>query len=241
MTILGIETSGETASVALCQDERLIALRAFPSRLSLCRRLTSEIAELLQELREGEQVDAIAVGRGPGSFTSLRIGIITAKALAQALRLPLAGVTTTEAIAWPFSRLCGHTICVVVPAWKSALYVAAYYPEPSNRLREVIAPQTVQPDALVRVLAELEGSLLFLGQATAHHMAKLRQALGERLTCSPAILDGPLAHHVVAVACSRFANSKPDDPLTLKPLYVVPSQAERTAGIDLGLAGTECE
>jgi len=97
---LGIETSTPTASIALMDDENLIAEVLFSGQMNLAEQLAPRIKELLAH--EGVRLaglDGIAVSLGPGSFTGLRIGVATAKALAHAVGLPLVGVPTADAVA----------------------------------------------------------------------------------------------------------------------------------------------
>jgi tRNA threonylcarbamoyladenosine biosynthesis protein TsaB len=239
MIVLGIETSGETASLALRDGDTIVASRAFPSRTSLCERLAAEIGSALEHLGGDVSLDAIAVSRGPGSFTSLRIGVVTAKALAHRFRLPLVGVPTTEVVAWPFAEPGGPAIGVMLPAWNTAVYLAVYLPGPDGALQECLAPRAVQPAEAISRLAEGQGPLQLVGREALEHRDALIEALGERVRFAPASMAEPDAAALTEIAAARVDQADPDAAFSLRPLYIVPSQAERTAGIDLGLTGKD--
>jgi tRNA threonylcarbamoyladenosine biosynthesis protein TsaB len=236
MTVLGIETSGETASVALRDGETVLAARTFPSRTTLCERLAAEIGSALGHLGEGRRPEAVTVSRGPGSFTSLRIGVVTAKALAHRLGIPLVGIATTEVVAWPFAGDPGAHVAVLLPAWNTALYLAVYLSE-GGGLTERLAPVAVQPDEAAARVAGLEGPVELVGAGALAHQGALAAALGERARFAPPSLCEPDAAQLTDAARSRIGEADPEAAFRLRPLYLVPSQAERTAGIDLGLTG----
>src|SRR5579884_2574327 len=98
--MLAIETSGDTCSVAVAEDGEVVAQLEFQHRFHLSERLMSHIQTLLAAADTSlEQIDAFAVGTGPGSFTGGRIGVMTAKTLAAATGKPLYGVNALEAMA----------------------------------------------------------------------------------------------------------------------------------------------
>ena len=95
MLILAFDTATDVATVALVRDGEVLG-----ERRSRAARVLREVEALLQEagLRAGD-VDAIAVGTGPGSYTGLRMGLVTARTLAVSLGVPVAGVSTLDALA----------------------------------------------------------------------------------------------------------------------------------------------
>ena len=99
--ILGIETGTDICSVSLSRDGELIALRESSDGQDHARRLAVYIDEILREngLKPAD-LDAIAVGKGPGSYTGLRIGVSTAKGLCYALGIPFIAVGSLESLAW---------------------------------------------------------------------------------------------------------------------------------------------
>lgn len=241
MNLLAIETSGDISSVALCRGPSPIASRLFPSRMSLCQRLALEIEAVLRYLPEGQQVQAVAVSLGPGSFTSLRIGVVTAKALAHQLGVPLAGVPTMEALATPFAYEQGRTICVIQPAWRRAVYLSTFVAGAAGELRQLTPPTAREPESVVDHLTNLEGRLLLVGEAALEQGELLARELGQRAAFAPAALSVPRASVVAEAAWKRVGDADPESAFRLRPVYVVPSQAERVAGIDLGLTGVDGE
>lgn len=236
MIVLGIETSGDTAGVAVADGERPIASRAFPAHMTLCRDLAGHVQAVLGDAGGAHELDGIAVSLGPGSFTSLRIGVMTAKALAHRLEIPLVGVPTPEVIAAPLAGQTGHTIAVVQPAWGAALYVTVI---PRTAPTIIRAPAAVDPDELCARLGDVAGAMLLVGMGAIEHRDALAAALGDRAEFAPASLGEPHAHFVVAAALSRLQSAGAGGALEVLPLYVVPSQAERVAGIDLGMTGVK--
>lgn len=126
MRILAMETTGAAASVALIDEQGNIVERASEQTLSHLQNLIPLTEALLKDrkLQIGD-IDCIAVSEGPGSFTGIRIGMATAKALAQALGLPLIPVPTLRAFAWNAPDF-GGLLCPVFDAKREQVYAGAY-------------------------------------------------------------------------------------------------------------------
>src|SRR5436190_24364549 len=100
--ILALETGGDLASVAVLDGLDVVAESAFRHRMSLSRDLLPTIDALLTRAQSGwEGIEAVAVGLGPGSFTGLRIGLVTAKSLAWAADRPVLGISSLAALVAP--------------------------------------------------------------------------------------------------------------------------------------------
>lgn len=115
MKVLGIETSGPIASVAIVDESKLLGIKMGDFKVTHSQTLMPLLDELLKETKvKLEDLDAIAVSGGPGSFTGLRIGSATAKGLALALDKPLVHVPTLHAMA--YNLLIPEAIgCIIVP------------------------------------------------------------------------------------------------------------------------------
>ena len=103
--ILGIETATKICSVAISDGEKLLALKEEGGEYSHAEKLNGFIDECLKQANVTlQQIDAVAVSKGPGSYTGLRIGVSTAKGLCYALKKPLISVDTLQAMALSMSK-----------------------------------------------------------------------------------------------------------------------------------------
>lgn len=99
--ILGIETGTDICSVSLSRNDELIALRESEGGQDHARKLAVYIDEILRSNdTEPDELDAVAVSRGPGSYTGLRIGVSTAKGLCYGMGIPLVAVGSLESLVW---------------------------------------------------------------------------------------------------------------------------------------------
>ena len=146
--ILNIETSTEVCSVALARDGKVIHLREHLSGQNHAQLLTVFIDELLTESSvKMEELDAVAVSAGPGSYTGLRIGVSVAKGICYALKLPLIAITSLEAMAnyvrintdtfYPLK--VEHTLyCPMIDARRMEVYTS-FYDQEGTQIRGIQA------------------------------------------------------------------------------------------------------
>jgi tRNA threonylcarbamoyladenosine biosynthesis protein TsaB len=277
MLVLGIETATEHSSVALVEAANEVAAWREVSRQDLCRRLAAEAGHLLaRAAQQGSlpasggraplpsaaqfrNLDLIAVGLGPGSFTSLRVGLATAKAFAFALDKPLVGVSSLEAMCWQERDRLPGLACPVLDARRGELYAAVY--RTSAESLQLAAPEFVAtPEALAEKLAQLGEPVALFGQTdcltdeqaeafTEKRVTVWREQVSSgaplwdpegpirgpegQLRCPPVVLPDALA--VAELGRARFQARGPDDIAPLRPIYVRMSYAEEAASIDLGL------
>lgn len=126
MLILGMDTATRVCSVAVCKDEKILGSLDINVGLTHSEGLVPQLETLLKLARvKKEELDLIAVSRGPGSFTGLRIGMATAEAMAYALDKPLVAVDTLKAIAYNLP-VSGVRLTPVLDAQKGNLYVGSY-------------------------------------------------------------------------------------------------------------------
>ena len=129
MLILALESSAKAASVALCRDGVLIAKSQQCSGLTHSCTLLPMAEQMLKNTDTRlADVDAIAVARGPGSFTGVRIGVAAAKGFAWGRDIPCCGVSTLEAMAWQASEFSG-IVCCAMDARRSQVYHARFLAE----------------------------------------------------------------------------------------------------------------
>ena len=245
MLVLALETAVARASVVLADDDRELSAWRADTQRDLCSRLASEIAAVMSRAgRTFDDLDLVAVGLGPGSFTALRVGLATAKALALARDLPLVGIPSLAAMAWHVRDRLSGLVCPMLDARREEIYAALYRVAPErgalhrvlrDRLDAVLPEFAAGPGGLAERLSSVEEPVTLFGQLDRLPAADIARALPPRATLwsDETILPDALA--VAQLARRRFAAEGPDDPASLRPIYVRLSYAEERFDIDLGL------
>ena len=160
---------------------------------------------------------------GPGSFTGLRIGLATAKAIAYGLDIPLVGISTLAALALAFPVPDVHTL-VLMDAQKGNAY-AGLYDWCDGNLHEV-RPVRVAPLAeAIAEAADMGKPVLLTGELVLKKRARLGN-LPDNVTLAPAHLLTAHASHVAWLGIARLAEGERDDLMTLEPFYIRRSEAE---------------
>ncbi len=222
MKILAIESSAKAASAALCEDGNLISQYFQASGLTHSRTLLKMAEDLLKNLELTlSDVDAVAVARGPGSFTGLRIGVAAAKGLCWGADLPCIGVSTLEAMAW---QGAGHADCVICPAMdarRGQIYNAKFRFD-GETLRRLAEDRAISLDQLTGEAKKEEISYFFIGDgAKLCYNRFLAEGLPARLAPEPLLLQ-------TAWGVAMAAKGKTPEPgCDLTPNYLRLSQAER--------------
>ncbi|MDY6954688.1 MAG: tRNA (adenosine(37)-N6)-threonylcarbamoyltransferase complex dimerization subunit type 1 TsaB [Thermodesulfobacteriota bacterium] len=223
MKILAIDTSTRAGSVALLEDETAVAELQVSSSETHAKRLMTVIDGTLDLAGLGlEALDAFAVTRGPGSFTGLRIGISAVKGFAFATGKPVAGVSTLDALAHPFSWFPG-LICPLLDARKGEVYAALYRGGARGSLEKVVSDCAVRPKDW---LEGLEGACLFVGDGAVAYGAMIEEVVGRRATFAPFYLQAPRASVVGALGLEQIKRGETCDASALVPLYIRKSDAE---------------
>lgn len=238
MSILGIETSGRIAGVAIVAHGEIVREQTFESRMTLNRRLAPEIEAILGEAPAGERLLGIATGIGPGSFTGVRMGVAVAKALAHGLNLPLAGVSGPEAIVAALNESPGTAVCVLQEARADEIYATTLVVEEDGLGRELGETRVL---TLPRALRNAEELLhrppdVFAGDAVDDLAEQIRTVFTDVRFADPDAAS-PTAGQVARFAAARPDRLDADAAFGLTPRYVRVSQAERQFGVDLGLSG----
>ncbi len=140
MIILSFDTSTDALSVAVSKDGSILKESRAISAVRHSSALIPAIEKILRDAKiRTEDVDVIAVGLGPGSFTGIRVGVVTAKMLAVALKIKIVGVSSLEAIARSFLSVQDPKVAVMLDARKSKAYTGAYELK-NGRVHVVVKP-----------------------------------------------------------------------------------------------------
>lgn len=236
MWLLSIDTATRISGLALHQGENLVAESFLHTAKTHSERLMPMILQILQNAGISfAELDAVAVAEGPGSFTGLRIGMATAKGIAQVRSIPLLGINTLDALAQCALGFDG-LVAPILDARKNEVYTALYR---SNAQSVGLTGdyRAVEPAILARELKDMETRVLFLGDAVQAYRGLILDILGPQAVFLPDRLSLPRASHVGALAAQRLARGEADDLYELKPFYIRKSEAEVTWAKKFGQRG----
>jgi len=224
MLILGIETSTPVSSVAIGNEQGIVASMSLSRGRGHAEFLTPAIRHVADQA--GVQMGSlagIAVGLGPGLFTGMRVGVATAKAMAQALRVPIVGTPSLDLLAYGV-RYSPRLICAAVDARRGEVFAAFYRQVPGGvqRLSEYAA---WQPERLAGEVQARSGETLYVGNGALAYRERLPTARAEFASYA---LAYPSAVALVELALPRFMREDSDPLLELEPLYVRKTDAEIT-------------
>lgn len=221
--ILAIENSGLCGSVALVSGDTCIAEQSLLSRLTHSKRLLASIERIMEECQATwENIDAIAVSLGPGSFTGLRIGLGTVKGLAMATNRPLIGISSLEGLASQFS--CASVpVFPVFDARKKEVYTACFQPDGRGGLIRRGDYLVLSPENLC---GQISGPVILAGDGAALYAELFKAKLGDNAILAPEQIFFPRAASIGFLALERLKNREFLDPAHCTPLYVRASDAE---------------
>ena len=226
MNILMIDTSGPACGVAVCQNGKIVCELQLTSGKTHSQRVMPMIDKALEMCEMAiADIDLFGAVVGPGSFTGVRIGVSTVKALAHAAGKPCIGVDALEALAANVTAFDG-IVCPILDARAQQVYGAMFEAGmPPVRLMEDEA------EKLTLFLDRVEAAgkkALFLGDGVEPCRKAIEERLGERACFAPAQHLGLRAASACALAeCFAQQEENLKDCMTLLPLYLRAPQAER--------------
>ena len=226
MKILGLDSSGIVASVAIVEDENLIAEYTVNYKKTHSQTLLPMLDELakMTEL-DMDTIDAIAVAAGPGSFTGLRIGSATAKGLGLALKKPLVEIPTVDALAYNLYD-AKALICPIMDARRSQVYTGIYRFE-DHKLVTVEAQMAVPMMEMIDKLNERGEEVIFLGDGVPVFAKMIQENLKVPYSFAPAHVNKQRAAAVAALGALYAKEGKVVTAMEHVPEYLRVSQAER--------------
>jgi tRNA threonylcarbamoyladenosine biosynthesis protein TsaB len=223
--VLGLDTSGATASLAIVSHGKLLAEVA-RSTASHGAELPAAVAEVSD--RAGiaiKNLHGIAVGIGPGSFTGLRVGLAYAKGMVLALECALIGIPTFDCLglaAFEHSSVTeGSLICPIVDARKGEVY-ANLYRAGADRLDKISAPLVIK---LQNLFPELSDGVILVGDPKAKETSLLLSERGIRSTVVDEIGMNSRGRYVAMLGAEAIARGVRDNPAIVEPLYVRSAEA----------------
>lgn len=230
MKVLAIDSSGLVATVAVVEDNELLA----EYTTNYKKTHSQTLLPMLEHVKEMidldlNTVDYLAVAAGPGSFTGLRIGSATVKGLGLALNKPVVEVPTLEGLAY---NLCGtnHLVCPLMDARRNQVYTGIYEFEAEEhtwQMKTVKEQCAVDVAEIIEECNKLGRPVIFLGDGVPVYEAKIAELCRVPYTFAPAGMNRQRAAAVAALAVKYAGEGKVVSAAEHAPEYLRKSQAER--------------
>ncbi|MFC1631729.1 tRNA (adenosine(37)-N6)-threonylcarbamoyltransferase complex dimerization subunit type 1 TsaB [Candidatus Omnitrophota bacterium] len=229
MKVLLLDTSSKYLSLAVAHGDRVLSRvhQVLDRKHSL--QLVPLIDRVLKRSRVSlAQLDGFCVGRGPGSFTGLRIGLTTIKALSFALDKPIVAIPSLDILVQNIKQIKSHPkrsvtdICAIVDARQKKVY-ACLYQNKNGRIKRNSRYLLLPIDEL---LGRLKGEFIFIGDGILPYREKITKARQLKPVFTEERFWYPQAKAAVATARARFQQNKTEDVNKLRPLYLYPKECQ---------------
>lgn len=215
MLILGIETATERVSVAVGGHEGVIGLFEVTKGRRHVETLVPAIEFMLAQAGiELDEISVVAVDVGPGLFTGMRVGLAAAKAIAQALRIPMIGITSLDLLAFP-NRHTDRVIVPVIDARKSEVFYAMYRQVPGG-VQQVAEPAVGPVEELIADLLARSQDVLCVGDGALRY----REDILDGFRCEFGGDAHPSAAPLVQLAHARALREDWVNPREIEPVYL---------------------
>ena len=224
MKILGIDTSTMAANVAVLEDDKLICEYTINTKKTHSQKLMPMIENMLNLSDINiKDIDAIGICVGPGSFTGLRIGMATAKAISHVNNIPLIGVNSLEVLGanMDFSN---KKICSILDAQRNQVYTCKYIFE-ENKSKSLEDIKIMPIDDLLEELSATNEEWVIIGEAVYKYKDKIEAK--SNITMSSPSNNITKASSLCVVARDKFEqNMDVHNCYDINPMYIRKSQAE---------------
>ena len=213
---LAIDTSTDTASIALVQDGEVLAELTWHCGQNHTVELLPRLTYLLNQTGVNLQsTSCVIAARGPGSFNGLRVGISTAKGLAFSLGIPTIGISTLEVAAYQHAET-GLPICPIFNAGREEI-ATALYQKKHNKWCQLTAEHITTVDALC---SQITTKTIFCGEFTPLIATQLSKQLKQKAIIPPSAARLRRAGFLAELGLQRLKAGSYDNPATLQPLYL---------------------
>ena len=215
---LAIDTSSNAASIALSHKGEVLVELAWRSAQNHTVELLPSLVHLMHQAKVSQDsLEAIIVAKGPGSFNGLRVGISMAKGLAFSLGIPLLGISTLEAEAYPFAY-AELPLCPIHKAGLEQIATALY----QQKNDEWLKLEEEHLDTVDALCQRITGETLFCGEIPLEIATEIRQRLGKQAIMPQVTTWLPRSFSLAVLGWRRLNKGERDDIATLQPLYLRP-------------------
>ena len=226
MKVLGIDSSGMTATVALIEDDKLIAEFTVNNKRTHSETLMPMIDKVLTASETDiRDVELLAIAAGPGSFTGLRIGAATVKGLGMSLDVPVVAIPTCEGLAMNLSGT-DRLVCPLMDARRNQVYTGLY--RVSGDMPEAVIEQTAcDISEIVDKVNEAGEKVIFLGDGSAIFKEYIESNIRVEFSFANANASLQRGASIASLGLLYQKAGKTVSVDEFTPVYLRPSQAER--------------
>jgi len=225
MKVLGFDTATNWCTIGLVEDNELIAEWTIKSKMSQLNRLIPGISMLLKEKEiKFADLSAIAVTIGPGSFTGVRLGLVTAKTLSQAGRLPVIGINSLEAIVFQ-CPVENSLIVPVIDARKNQVF-AGFYRRERNKITVLEEGKIFSPEELAEKINEKKEHCYLTGEGLEPYVNIISKYISLSVTFLPPFYGIIRGSTISIMGYERINEGYKDHYLDLIPIYIRPPDAK---------------
>lgn len=237
MRVLSLDSSTESASIAVIDENKLLGEITFNFEKQHSVVLMSMIDNLLSNLHMGiDSLDGFVVSRGPGSFTGLRIGMATIKGLCLGSSKPFVSVSSLDSLAYNLSFAPG-IICPILDALRNNVYTCLYTFK-NGSLEPVSDYMAVPIDELIELLKSKDMPVYVIGDAVDKFRDRFVESLNE-VRFAPPHLNLARASSLGELGIKLLSSGVNEDLNTSTPIYLRKSQAEREYDKKMGIDSNE--
>ncbi len=223
--ILAFDTSTDWLTIAIGEPGEIIAEMNEPAPRAHLNRLMPGIDSIIKLAKiKPRDIEQIAVGIGPGSFTGTRIAVSTAQGLAHALGCPLVGISTLDILAMRQGSM-SEVVYAVLDARRREIYTAGYEKH-GHRFTDYMV---LHPEELAERLSEADKPVILTGDGLTRYSDIFRAALGASLTLAKPLLWTPVASVLIGLAREKIDKDQIEPYFKVLPIYIRLSDAEETA------------
>lgn len=201
MRILAFDTSNRAMTVALTEDETVLAEKTVNVKRNHSIQLMPAIEELIEEIGWSIQdIDRISVAKGPGSYTGIRIAVSVAKTLAWTLDCDLVGVSSLQVLAMNANFASNHLIVPLFDARRENIYTGLYRADSQGELESVEADTHISSEDWAAYLKKQTEPIIFVGEDVDHFKERFAESLNDKFLYSSQINHLPQASMLAKIA-----------------------------------------
>ena len=214
--LLAIDTSTDTASLALAQDNTVLAELTWRSKQNHTTQLLPNLNQLFTLTGiTAKDLTAIIVAQGPGSFNGLRVGISAAKGLAFSLGIPIVGINSLEVAAYQYAET-GLPVCAIFNAGRSEVATATYRKK-YGKWQQLVKADIVTVEYLCKHITK---KTMFCGEFLPAVTEQIITLLKSKAVIPPQIPDFKRASFLLELGKQRLDAGDVDNAVTLQPIYL---------------------